>query len=215
MFIFPKYLPAKFLWQIWSHNLGFLKLIEILWSGTLLYACYSFNVYVFKIIFIQFFSYFLSKFGPQIWHSSDLLKFVTEVDCYMLTSILMFIFSKLLLFILFGQIWSQNLNFYKSTQIWYKRSLLYLITILMNICSNFLSVKFLGGKFGPIICSSTKWLKFRRGIHCCKLITILMFIFSKFLSFIFFWANLVSKSEILQIDWKLVQGYITICLLRF
>ena len=43
----------------------------------------------------------------------------------MLTSILMFIFSKLLLFILFGQIWSQNLNFYKSTQIWYKRSLLY------------------------------------------------------------------------------------------
>ena len=125
MFIFPKYLPAKFLWQIWSHNLGFLKLIEILWSGTLLYACYSFNVYVFKILFIQFFSYFLSKFGPQIWHSSDLLKFVTEVDCYMLTSILMFIFSKLLLFILFGQIWSQNLNFYKSTQIWYKRPLLY------------------------------------------------------------------------------------------
>ena len=198
MFIFPKYLPAKFFWQIWSHNLGFLKLIEILWSGTLLYACYSFNVYSFKILFIQFFSYFLSEFGPQIWLSSDWLKFVTEVDCYMLTSILMFIFSKFLLFILFGQIWSQISI--STNQIKFGTSVhcYVLITILINIFSNFLSVKFLEGKFGPIICSSTKWLKFRRGIHCCKLITILMFIFSKFLSFMsFFWANLVRKSEVL------------------
>ena len=42
------------------------------------------------------------------------------------------------------------------------------------------------------------------------LITILMFIFSKFLLVIFFRANLVLKSKILKIDQNLVQGYITI-----
>ena len=35
-----------------------------------------------------------------------------------------------------------------------------------------------------------------------------MFIFSKLLSFIFFGANLVPKSEVLQTDQNLVQGYI-------
>ena len=42
------------------------------------------------------------------------------------------------------------------------------------------------GKFRPIIWSSTKWLKFHRGVHCCMLITIFIIIFSKFLSIIFF-----------------------------
>ena len=42
-----------------------------------------------------------------------------------------------------------------------------------------------------------------------------MFIFPKFLTITFFWANLVPKSEVLQIIWNLVQGYIPICLFRF
>ena len=46
------------------------------------------------------------------------------------------------------------------------------------------------------------------------LITILMFIFAKFLSFIFFWRNLVPKSEVLQINWNSGQAYIPICLLQ-
>ena len=35
------------------------------------------------------------------------------------------------------------------------------------------------------------------------------------MSFIFFWANLVPKSHVLQINWNLVQGYIAICLLWY
>ena len=63
------------------------------------------------------------------------------------------------------------------------------------------------GKFGPIISSSTKWLKFRRGVQCCMLITILMFTFSKFLTVIFFWENLISKSEVLQINSLIYSHY--------
>ena len=44
-------------------------------------------------------SYFSGKFGPKIWSSSDWLKLGAEVDCDMLVSILMFIFSKVLSFI--------------------------------------------------------------------------------------------------------------------
>ena len=54
---------------------------------------------------------------------------------------------------------------------------------------------FFFAKFGPIILSSTKWLKFRTGIDCCMLITILMFTFSKFLSVIFSGTHLVPKSN--------------------
>ena len=44
-----------FFGQIWSHNLYFFKLTEILERGTLLYAYYIFNVYFFKIILIHIF----------------------------------------------------------------------------------------------------------------------------------------------------------------
>ena len=40
-----------------------------------------------------------------------------------------------------------------------------------------------------------------------------MFIFSKLLWFIIFWANLVPKSEVHQTELNLVQGYISLCLL--
>ena len=42
----------------------------------------------------------------------------------MFISILIFNFSKFLSFILFGQIWSQNLKFSKLTEIWYRGTLL-------------------------------------------------------------------------------------------
>ena len=58
--------------------------------------------------------------------------------------------------------------------------------------------------------TSSNWLKFGRRVDCYMLISILMFIFSKFLSFIIFWKSLVSKSEVLQINWNLVQAYIAI-----
>ena len=71
------------------------------------------------------------------------------------------------------------------------------------------------GKFCLKNWSSPNWLKFGTGVHCYILISNLMFIFPKFLSLTFFWANLVPKSEVLQINWNLVQGHIAIYLLRF
>ena len=47
------------------------------------------------------------------------------------------------------------------------------------------------------------------------LIRILMFSFSKLFSIIYFWENLVPKSEVLQIDWNLIQECYPICLLGF
>ena len=56
----------------------------------------------------------------------------------------MFIFSKFFSFIFFGQIWSQNLEFFKLTKIWYKVDCYMLISILMFIFSKLLSFIFFG-----------------------------------------------------------------------
>ena len=61
---------------------------------------------------------FWGKFGLKIWSFSDWLKFCTEIDYLILISILMFIFSKLFSLIYLLQIWSQNLKFFKLTDIW-------------------------------------------------------------------------------------------------
>ena len=151
----------------------------------------------------------MGKSNPKNWSSSNWLKFGTDVGCYMLISILMFInltFSKLteiwyrgtllyvyynfngffykILFIhfFFEQIWSQNVKFFKLTEIWYRGRLLYgyFNFIVFWFFSKFLSFIFSLGKFGPKIWSSWNWLKCRTGVHCYMLITILMLIFSKF-----------------------------------
>ena len=43
----------------------------------------------------------------------------------MFITVLMFIFPKFFSFIFFGQIWFQNLKFFKLTEIWYRGRLLY------------------------------------------------------------------------------------------
>ena len=48
-------------------------------------------------------------------------------------------------------------------------------------------------------------------VHCCMFVIILIIIFSKFLSVIHFWTNLIPKSNVNQIDWNLIQGLIVIC----
>ena len=94
------------------------------------------------------------------------------VHCYMLITALMFIFSKFFSFIFFGQIWSENLKFFKLTKNWYRGRFLYVY--------------------------------FDFNVHFFKIFVIHIF-----------WANLVSKPEVLQINWNLVQAYIAICSLRF
>ena len=56
--------------------------------------------------------------------------------------------------------------------------------------------------------SFPNWPKFGAGVHYYILI-------SNFLLFIFFWASLVPKSKVIQINWNLVWVYITMCLSRF
>ena len=46
------------------------------------------------------------------------MKFRRGVHCYILITALMFIFSKFFSFKFFGQIWSQNLKFFKLTRTW-------------------------------------------------------------------------------------------------
>ena len=164
-------------------------------------------------IFLKFLPliFFGGQFCPTIRSSSKWLKFRRGVNCCMLITILMFIFSKFLSFIYFGLIWSQNLKFSKLTEIWDKRTFLYACYKGNVYFSKIFTTHIFWGQFFPTIWSSSKWLKFRRGVNCCLLITILMIIFSKFLSVIFFWINLVPKSNVLQIDWSLIQGHIVIC----
>ena len=121
MFCFPKFLSPTFFGQTWSHILDFFKLTEIWLRGTLLHACYSFNVYFFKILFIYI---FWANLVPKS-EVLEILKFGANVNCFMLIWILMLIFSKFFSFIYFAQIWSQNLKFFKLAEIWYKGRLLY------------------------------------------------------------------------------------------
>ena len=133
----------------------------------------------------------------------------------MLITTLMFIFSKLFSFILFGQSWSQNLKFFKLTETWYRGRLPYAY-LDFNVCFfKFLSFIFSLGKFGP---KNQKFSKLNEIWYRGTLdmvISTLTFKSSKFFSFIFFLANLVWKCEVLQFDWNLVHRYITICLFRF
>ena len=186
----------------------------------------------------------MGKFGLKNWSSANSLKFGTGIHCYILNSNVYFsnifvtqffgqIWSQTLKFSKLTEIrykgtllytYDFRVNFSKIfiTHAFWANWLKFgtvvdcymLILILMFIFSYFLSL-FFWGKFGPIIWRSTKWLKFHRGVHCCMLITISMFIFPIFCQSSFFLANLVSKSEVLQIDRIFIEGYITICLLQF
>ena len=96
----------------------------------------------------------------------------------------MFIFSKLFSLLYLGQIWSENLKFFKLTDIWYggRWPCAYL-----HFNVYFFKIVFVHilGKFGPKIWSSSDWLKFCTEIGYHILISILMFIFSKLFSLIY------------------------------
>ena len=84
----------------------------------------------------------------------------------MVISILMFIFFKFFSFLFLGQIWSQNLKFFRLTEIWYRGRLQYTYFDFNVFLSKLLSFIFSLGKFGT------------------------------------------TKSEVCEIKWNLVQGYI-------
>ena len=73
---------------------------------------------------------FIIEYGVNFISESEVVQInwnlvATGVHCYMLIATLMFIFSKIFSSIFFGLIWSQNLKFFKLTEIWYRDSLPY------------------------------------------------------------------------------------------
>ena len=125
-----------------------------------------------------------------------------------------------------GEIWGQYLRFSRLTETCTGYIAICLLhTILTLIFKNFLSLNiFWGGGGGGVLYqkpelefwSSSNKLKFGIGVHRYMLIFLLyaymLFFFSKILSLKCFGANLVPKSEVLQIDQNLVQGYIAMSL---
>ena len=112
--------------------------------------------------------------------------FVKGYIAISLLQFLMFIFSKFLSFIFFGLIWSQNFKFSRLTEIWCRGTLLYAYyDFNVYFFKIFVSHMFLS-KFSLIIWSSPNCLKFGAGVfHYYMVITALMFIFSKVLSYSF------------------------------
>ena len=93
----------------------------------------------------------------------------------MLISNLLFIFSKWVSFIFLGQIWFRNLKFFKFIEIWYIGRLVYAYFDFIFYFFKFFVIHIRSGKFAPKNWSSSNSLKCR----------ILMFIFSRWVSFIF------------------------------
>ena len=87
---FQNFCHWYFFGLICSQNLKFSKLNQIWYRDALLYAYYNFNVYFSKIFVTRVFS---EKFGTKIWSFLKWLKFWTGIHCWMLFTILMFIFS--------------------------------------------------------------------------------------------------------------------------
>ena len=112
----------------------------------------------------------MGKFGLKNWSSPNWLKFGT--GAHILLMILKFIFRKLFSLMIFGQIWSHNLDVFKLTKISQRVTLLYAY--------------------------------YRFNVYFFKILFIHIF-----------WANLVPYSEVLQIYWNFLKGYITISLLQF
>ena len=126
----------------------------------------------------------------------------------MIISILMFIFSKFFSFIFLGQIWSQNLKFFKFTEIWQRGRLPY---AYFNFNVYFFKILFIY-IFGTNLVPKSEvlqigWNLVQVDYH--MLISILMFVFFKILFIHIFGANLVPKSEVLQIDWNFVPVFLT------
>ena len=159
--------------QIWCQNLEFSRLTEMWYRDRLSYTYIGFNVSFFKIFFIHI---FFGKIWSRKWTSSNFL----------------------FIHIVFWQILSQTLKFFKWTEICYIGRFYCLFFF------KFFVIHIRSGKIGPKTWSSSKWLKFCTEVDGHVLISMLMLIFSKSFSFIF-WFKFLPESVVHQIDWNLVQ----------
>ena len=114
--------------------------------------------------------------------------------------------------VFFRQIWSQKLRFSKLTQNWYRDTLLYPYFEFNVYFSKIFDTHF----FGQIWSQNLKLIKFSKNWYRSRLLhAYYSFNVYSFKIFVFhlFWTNLVPKSEVLKINWNLLQGYIAIYML--
>ena len=127
------------------------------------------------------------------------MKFGMAVDYHMLISILMFIFSKFFSFIFLRQIWSQNLKFFRLIEIWYRGRLPYAYFDFSVYIFKILFIHILG----QIWSQNLKFFRLTdiwyRGRLPYAYFDFNVYFFKILFTYIF-GANLVPKSEALQIE---------------
>ena len=205
MFICSKFLSfILFLGKTWSKNLKLSKLTETWYRDTLLYAYYDFNIYFYKIFVTCF-------FGPIIWISSNWLRGTLLYTYY---SFNVYFFKIISIHIFWANLVTKSLvlqinwNLVQAYHVYYNFNIYFLKIFVSHIFC----------KFGLIIWSSTKWLKFHTGVHCCMLIMILKFIFSKFYhsyNFGQIWTQNLMFSKLIEVRYKLCYKLITILICNF
>ena len=117
----------------------------------------------------------------------------------MLISTLMFIFSKFFSFIFLGQIWSQNLKFFRLTEVWYRGRLPYAYFDFNVYFFKILFTHIFGANLVPkseVFRLIEIWYRSRLSYAYFDFNVY----FFKILFIHIFEANLVPKSEVLQID---------------
>ena len=116
--------------------------------------------------------------------------------------------------VFFGQIWSQKLRFFKLTEIWYRGTLLYAYYDF-NVC--FFKILFIYVFLGANLVSISEILQIDWNfVQGYSLYAYYDFDFNFFKTFPIhiILGNLVLKSNVLQTDWKLIEGCIVIRWLR-
>ena len=84
----------------------------------------------------------------------------------MLITVLMFIFSKFFSFIFLGQIWFQNLKFYRFIEIWCKGTLLYAYCDFNVYFLKSLVIHIILDKFSHKIWCCPSWPEPSNSVHC-------------------------------------------------
>ena len=157
-------------------------------------------------IFSKFLSFIFSlgKFGPTKSEVCQIKwNLVQGYIVYAYFDLNVYFFKILFFSYFFWQIWSQNVKFFKLTEIWYIGRLLYAYFYFIVYFSNFLSFIFVQANLVP----KPEVLQIDWNV-------IFWCLFSQNFNHSYFWANLVPQTEVLHIDWSLVQQWITIYMLN-
>ena len=147
----------------------------------MLHAYFIFNVYFFKILFIHIFLASLVPKSEVLQINWNLVQAYIAIYCYML--IMIWIFSKFFVIYIFGGIFGPIIVLQNDWNIVIGTLLYAYYNFNVYFFKSFV-IHIILDKFGLKIWSLPNSLKFGAGVHYHILITILMFIYSKVLSFI-------------------------------